>query len=59
MIAMSLENFYKHIFEDDRLLKPTIDNQLDRIIIVVNLAPTSILKFDSMACGYHQYPGLL
>ena len=55
---MSLENFLQINFKDGRLLKPIIDNQLDRIIIVVHLAPTSILKFDSMACGYHQYPGL-
>ena len=48
---MSLEKFLQKLFEGGRFLKPTIDNQLDHVIIVVHLAMADIdtYEFNSMA----------
>ena len=57
---MSLGNFSRINFRGWQVLKPTIDNQLDHVIIIVHLEMADIdtYEFVSMARGYHQYQSI-
>ena len=56
---MSLGNFSRINFQGWQFLKPTINNQLDRMIIVhLKMAEIDTYEFDSMVHGYHQYQSI-